>query len=94
MIIKKSKPSKKKKPIGKVTKKWLKTRTLWLKNNPPNHQGYYICYICNKWIDKAEITIDHIIPRSKAPELRFDPSNLMACCYNCNNNKGSKLYGT
>lgn len=80
--------------VGPTTKEWLKTRTEWLRANWPNHQGYYECYICGKWVDSSEITLDHVIPRSKAPELRLDMANLKPCCYNCNQEKGSKVYGT
>lgn len=69
---------------------WLKTRSKWLRENPPNHQGYYECYICGKWVDYSEITLDHIIPRSNRPDLVHDFSNLAPCCYKCNSAKGSK----
>jgi len=61
-----------------------------LKDNPPNHQGYYECYICLKWVDYTEVTLDHVIPRSRAPHLRYDLDNLRPCCGTCNSNKGSK----
>jgi len=76
----------------KPTKReWLNTRSRWLKENPPNHQGYYICYLCDKWVDSSEITLDHIIPRSIDRSLIHDFSNLKPCCYKCNAEKGSKI---
>lgn len=77
------------KQIGKQGKLWLKTRKQWLRDNPPNFQGYYQCYICNQYIPQNEVTLDHVKPRSKNPELRYDSDNLKPCCYVCNNKKGS-----
>lgn len=75
---------------GKITNKWLKVRKQWMKENPPNHQGYYFCYICYRAVPSNEVTLDHIIPRSRRPDLRFDFSNLAPCCGLCNYKKGSK----
>jgi len=67
--------------------KWLKTRAKWFKKNPPNHQGYYKCSYCYKWV--KQITLDHIISRSNAPALRHDLANLTPACFKCNADKGS-----
>lgn len=75
---------------GKTTKKWIQTRRAFLHANPPNHQGYYVCYLCSKWVPAGEITVDHVIARSRAPELRFTFSNLAVCCSACNEAKGSR----
>jgi len=78
------------KRLGKNGKKWLATRRDFLSHNPPNHQGYYVCYLCGIWVPQNEITIDHIVSRSRAPELRFVFSNLAVCCSSCNEAKGSR----
>lgn len=87
------KPSKTKKPrpirkIGKVGQKWLQVRKEWIKLNP----GPWICYICYKELDKTTLTLDHLIPRSRDPSLRYEHSNLRPCCYLCNSIKGSRVY--
>lgn len=69
---------------------WKICREEWLIENPPNHQGYYICYICGRWIPAEEITLDHIISRSRAPGKRYDKTNLAPACWSCNGLKGSK----
>lgn len=82
-------PWTKKKPIkqqGKATKKWLATRSRWIKENPPD----WYCYICGKHLNKATLTLDHIKPRSARPDLRYEFSNLAPCCSTCNYLKGSK----
>lgn len=76
--------------IGPKTKKWLSTRRAWLKNNPPNHEGYYECYICDRWIPKTLIQLDHVKSRSRHPELIFEQTNLRPICGKCNALKGSK----
>lgn len=45
-------------------------------------------------MDKSETTLDHVQPRSGAPDLRYEFSNLKPCCYACNSAKGSKRLDT
>lgn len=77
---------------GKFGRKWNRKRASWKRQNPPNHQGYYTCYLCGKYVEGSEMQLDHIIPRSRAPELRFEMSNLAPSCPKCNRKKGSKVY--
>lgn len=44
------------------------------------------CQYCGS---KKDLTIDHIIPRSKGGQDTWE--NLVACCYKCNLKKGNKL---
>lgn len=78
--------------MSKKSNSWLRIRGQYLRDNPPNHQGYYICAICGSWVHHRVITVDHIIPRSNAHNYahRNDYSNLQLACWNCNNAKGSK----
>ena len=80
-------------PITKKSYEWLRFRKKWLSENQPNFQGYYECYLCSKWVLKADVTLDHIIPRSRRPDLKLEESNVRPCCYACNSEKGSKVYG-
>lgn len=73
--------------LGKIGKKWLQFRAQWFIDNPAD---YYICYICGDRLTRRETTLDHVIPRSNRPDLRFDPSNIEPCCWRCNAEKGSK----
>lgn len=45
------------------------------------------CVICEKTKD---LTVDHIKPRSKFPELAIDISNTQILCRSCNSSKGNK----
>lgn len=74
--------------LGKVGKEWLKVRKAWLELHPPNHQGYWVCANCGKWVGSVEV--DHILSRSRRPDLRFDLTNLQPLCHRCNERKGSK----
>lgn len=74
---------------GKISDKWLEIRRNFLLSHPPNHEGYYECSLCPRWIHQDEITVDHIISRSRAPELRFVFSNLAFAHSECNAAKGS-----
>lgn len=81
-------PRKKIRQLGKYGHKWLKYRAEYLaKLEEP-----YICYLCGDHLKRSEITLDHIIPRSRRPDLRFEDSNIAVCCWRCNKRKGSQVY--
>ena len=48
----------------------------------------YTCQYCLKVSPSGELTLDHVIPRSRAGETTWE--NLVACCIHCNNRKGSR----
>lgn len=73
--------------IGKHGQKWLRTRAEWFKDNPAE---FYVCYLCGDTLKPRETTLDHVIPRSRRPDLRYDFSNLRPCCFRCNSKKGSR----
>jgi 5-methylcytosine-specific restriction endonuclease McrA len=76
--------------FGKKTKEWLKFRRRWIKNHPPNFQGYYSCYLCGRWIKQNEMELEHMESKSRAPEKSLDEHNLRPSCHNCNSSKGSR----
>ena len=72
-----------KKRKGKKQKQraWL-VRTLMAK-----HKGQ--CVYCEKTMERSEITVDHIMPRSKGG---LDvPENLTLACKDCNQEKGDGI---
>lgn len=83
------------KRYGKKTLEWLAERKQWIKDNPPDFAGYWYCYLrtteaCPGALQIDQLTIDHVIPRSK-----HKPTELRPACMFCNNDKGSqdlKLY--
>jgi 5-methylcytosine-specific restriction endonuclease McrA len=81
--------------VGKYTKQWFVTRDAWIKKNPPNHQGYWICYLqihpnCPKWLTLDMLTLDHVVARSRDGTKRFKQDNLKPACHWCNEMKGSR----
>ena len=48
----------------------------------------YTCQYCHKTMSSNELTLDHVIPRSRAGETTWE--NLVACCHTCNNRKGNR----
>jgi len=48
----------------------------------------YTCQYCHRTMPSGELTLDHVIPRSRAGETTWE--NLVACCHPCNNRKGSR----
>ena len=45
------------------------------------------CQYCGKILAAGELTLDHVIPRSRGGASTWE--NLVACCHNCNRRKGS-----
>jgi len=48
----------------------------------------YTCQYCHRVLPSAELTLDHVVPRSRSGESAWE--NLVACCHSCNNKKGSR----
>ncbi len=47
------------------------------------------CQFCAQVMPAAELTLDHIVPRSRGGESSWE--NLVTCCHRCNNRKGDRL---
>ena len=47
------------------------------------------CQYCGKILAAGELTLDHVIPRSRGGASTWE--NLVACCHNCNRRKGNML---
>jgi 5-methylcytosine-specific restriction endonuclease McrA len=69
---------------------WRRVRALWVANNPPNHEGYYVCGVCGKSVHYTEMELDHIDPRSGNPASKYDLANLQPTHGRCNYRKGSR----
>lgn len=49
----------------------------------------HTCQFCGRVFPAAELTLDHVIPRSRGGHTDWD--NLVACCHACNNLKGDRM---
>ena len=49
----------------------------------------YTCQFCGRVFPASDLTLDHVIPRSRGGHTDWD--NLVACCHACNNLKGDRL---
>lgn len=90
-----AKPRKPMKRLGKIGKQWLDDRQEWITNNPPNHQGYWECYLrlspeCLGFIGIDQLTLDHVAGRGRNPDKRRDQANFKPACVFCNGLKGSR----
>ncbi|MBI3665062.1 MAG: HNH endonuclease, partial [Acidobacteria bacterium] len=47
------------------------------------------CQYCDRVLPSAELTLDHVTPRSRGGESNWE--NLVACCHRCNNHKGDRM---
>ena len=55
-----------------------------------------VCHICNKYIQKKDISVDHLIPQSicfiiERPQLILDPRNFAVAHIKCNIKRGNSL---
>jgi 5-methylcytosine-specific restriction endonuclease McrA len=48
----------------------------------------FTCQYCQKLLPSGELTLDHVVPRSRGGETSWE--NLVACCHSCNNRKGNR----
>ncbi len=48
----------------------------------------HTCQFCGRILPAAELTLDHVIPRSQGGRSTWE--NLVACCHRCNNRKGDR----
>ena len=47
------------------------------------------CQYCGAILSSSEMTLDHVLPRSKGGLSTWE--NLVACCHDCNRRKGNQL---
>ncbi len=47
------------------------------------------CQYCGQVLPSSELTLDHIVPRSRDGQSTWE--NLVACCHSCNHKKGNQL---
>ena len=47
------------------------------------------CQYCAEVLPSGELTLDHVIPRSRGGSSTWE--NLVACCHSCNRRKGNQL---
>ena len=65
----------------------LQTRALSRKNILLRDRN--TCQFCGSVLPAAELTLDHVTPRSRGGSTSWD--NLVASCHRCNNIKGDRL---
>lgn len=71
------------------------TKKEWHRHNPHDENGEWACYLqlspnCYKKVNYDTLNYEHVIPKVKAPELRYDHTNIKASCQPCNKMKGSQ----
>jgi 5-methylcytosine-specific restriction endonuclease McrA len=47
------------------------------------------CQYCSVVLPSSELTLDHVIPRSRGGSSTWE--NLVACCHGCNRRKGNRM---
>lgn len=77
---------------GRITKEWRAIRNEWIKKNPPNHQGYWVCYLCRQWVPEGGMELDHVEPKGSSGAHGNRLENLRPTHRRCNQLKGSSSY--
>lgn len=90
------------KPKPKIRRQSLKTaqrnnllRKKWYKSNLPDENGKWECYlqissVCPIKLTKGMLTLEHVEPKVKRPDLIFTVSNIRPSCSWCNAIKASR----
>lgn len=83
-----------KKESDKTHDERTKVNRLWFELNPPNSKGVWFCYLqispeCPKKVTRSTIRLEHVKPKVRYPELKFEVTNLRPSCDACNKVKGS-----
>lgn len=81
-----------KKPMnktGRISKLNAKVGRQFKKENPPNHEGYYECYYCKRWVPPELMNPEHTDSKARHPEERTNQKKLVIACTPCNEAKGS-----
>lgn len=74
--------------IGRQGKRINSAVRKWKRQQEANHEGYFECYMCHKWIKYQEA--EHVKSKVRHPELRADQTNFKHTCDDCNAKKGSR----
>lgn len=66
----------------------------WFRKNPPGMDGYWYCYLqisslCPYRLNRSIVTLEHVYPKVKRPDLKFEIKNIKPGCSFCNKLKGS-----
>lgn len=73
------------------TPEWRILRKVFLRTQNKIN-SHYICYLCQKPIYWRDLTIDHLKPRSKFPDLALEITNLRLAHRQCNSSKGDRFH--
>lgn len=90
------KPRKGIEPESRMAKKQrISTATRWFRQNPPDQDGYWYCYLrissmCPVKLTRRLVTLEHVYPKVKRPDLKYNTRNIKPACPFCNKLKGSR----
>lgn len=78
-------------PVRKFMTPIKKMKTLFYRLEQQYHRCFYCS--CDLQDSSVEITADHVVPKVlSTKKLNFDtPENIVACCKQCNNDKGARV---
>lgn len=76
--------------VGRVSRKLLDQRAVYLEAFPGPHYCFYCEYLGVKQeLEEKDVQVEHFMTKNNHPELRFDFSNLVKSCAFHNENKSN-----
>lgn len=72
----------------------FKLRAEWYELNPPDAHGEWTCYLqisplCPIKVNEQTLNREHVRSKARAPELKYDVTNIRPACSFCNERKRS-----
>lgn len=78
------------KKVGRVTKYRSNRKKEWIRDHPPDENGYYICHLCLKPVHISAMKLEHVLPKGSTPKAIAEADdNLRPSHTICNSIKGS-----
>lgn len=79
----------------KTRQKRVQTAKAWHEANPPDEYGYWDCYLkispgCYVRVNLQTLNREHVKPKTRHPELKYEVTNIKPACPPCNALKESR----
>ena len=82
--------------MTRIKQEAIALRKRWIDENPPNHQGAWVCFWCNQWVYETgydPMELGHKVAKGGlSNEEASEPGNLGPIHRSCNREQSSTPY--